>query len=123
MPRPFARLLSFFTLLVTLAANLGPLALAATTQPVHACCVRNAGHCHESATSASDLLIVRNTDCCGHGCGRAITTNHWAHRQPQAAIFSTNSANEQLSRSNSASPNTCVFQSQSTRAPPHFSII
>jgi hypothetical protein len=83
MQRMTARLL----LLFALAGNLIPLALAASTPTLPACCIRRNHHCHASAASNSSQPDIREACCCRHGCGHAVVTARWAHPRTQAGSF------------------------------------
>jgi hypothetical protein len=111
------RLIARFLLLVSLAANLGPLATAIVAAPLHACCVRKAHQCHDSET---EQLVIRDASCCSHDCGRAITTSQWAQAQPLAAAFCAPKIETHFCKSIKSSPNTEAPSFQSTRGPPQF---
>jgi hypothetical protein len=114
MHRLTARLL----LLLALVGNLAPLALAASTTPAHACCLRNASHhCHDSAT---EQPTFSDRSCCRPDCARALTITLTAYAQPTAftsiAIFSERySISDQIDF-----PAAENFALLSTRAPPQF---
>src|SRR3981081_4178034 len=75
------RLTAKLLLLLALAANFIPLALAATGSPPHACCIRKAAnHCHESAASEQNEPSIRASGCCGHDCDRGAPPNEWGRR-------------------------------------------
>src|SRR5258708_33937619 len=110
-------------LLLTLVGIFGPLVLAASTAPVHACCVRKAvHHCQDSQVSAIGQLEVRGTNCCGHGWGRSVVTSRWARSQPRPPIVAAQSADNCSARLRLARPTPEFSGRQSTRAPPHFSL-
>jgi hypothetical protein len=114
------RLIAKLLLLVALAGNLAPLALAATAAP-HACCIRKAvHHCHDSLSSQSESgqLIIRDAPNCNHDCCRAVTTARWAHAQPRADQSFVQNIEAYLGHSNPVSPTTEPTSFQSTRAPP-----
>ena len=115
------RLIARFLLLVALAGNLAPLALAAAATPPHACCVRKTVHrCHDSLESESDQLVIRAAACCNNNCGRAVITARWAHTQPLANRFSALKIENHFRPRDLIFPNTKASASQSTRAPPRF---
>jgi hypothetical protein len=117
------RLIARFLVLVALVGNFAPLALAAVAPPSHACCVRKAvHHCHDSAISEAEQLLIRSASCCQHDCCRAVTTAQWAHAQPRAAAGFAQNVEAHLGQSNPASLDTTRFSFQSTRAPPHLSV-
>ncbi|MFZ0770296.1 MAG: hypothetical protein WAN08_02630 [Candidatus Sulfotelmatobacter sp.] len=114
------RLTARFLLLFALVGTFVPLALAATSTPPHACCIRKAAHqCHGSDL---DQRAIRSSGCCNHDCCRAVSTSQSAHPQPSLlSIFSRN-IDACIVESHVRTPATESFASQSTRAPPHFSI-
>ena len=78
------RLTTRLLLLVTILGNLGPLALAATATPPHACCVRQKIHsCHDPLAPPGGQLTIRDAGCCNQECGRAFVTAQWAHKRAQ----------------------------------------
>jgi hypothetical protein len=118
MHRLTARLLLLFALTGTFA----PLALAAAAAAPHACCIRKAHHCHESAVAETDQLSIRSSSCCDHNCCRAATVSQWASPQPAlSAIFA-----QQIDAGVGELQSETSFQepsaSRSTRAPPSLSI-
>jgi len=116
------RLTARFLLLLALVGTFVPVALAATSAPQHACCLRIAAHqCHGSAPE-SDQRSVRDTACCHRDCGRAVTTSQWASPQPWAQSVIDQSIEARISESRTDSPASKLFSSQSTRAPPQISI-
>lgn len=117
------RLTARFLLLFALAGTFAPLALAATTPPMHACCRRKAAHpCHESATSDSDQLAVRGTGCCTQGAGHAVTTAQWAIPRPGMTAAFAPTADACVNESHPDAPATNLAASDSTRAPPQISL-
>jgi len=114
MHRLTARLLLTFALVGSFA----PAALAAASAPPHACCVRNAGHCHDSAASESDLLAIRGDGCCNHDCCRAATAARWACPPPRLAAFFLQTIHPHAAGSPQGLPATASAEFQSTRAPP-----
>ena len=113
------RVIATFLLLVALAGNLAPLALAATAAQAHACCVRKAAHhCHDSAVSETGQLAIRDATACNHDCCRAVTTPRWAHAQRQVSTSCAQNVETYLSQSSLLSPSAEVCRFQSTRAPP-----
>ena len=117
------QLIARFLLLVALAGNLAPLAMATAATPPHACCIRKAAHrCHDSAGLESEQLAIRAASACNHDCCRAVTTAQWAHQQPPVNRFCALTIADYLGPQEPVFPNTKVSASQSTRAPPRFSI-
>lgn len=117
-PENMQRLTARLLLLFALAGNFIPLALAATSAPPHACCVRKAHHCHDSALAESNQIAVRAIGCCSHDCCRAVTTSQWANPQPSATpVFALN-AEARPAESQPDAPAAQLSASQSTRAPP-----
>ncbi len=114
MRRLTAGILLFFAL----AGTFVPLALAATAAPLHACCLRKAHHCHNSAALPSDQLVVRATSCCNHDCCRAVTTRQWASPQPLVASTFSHNVDAYIADLQAKTPPTSSSASQSTRAPP-----
>jgi len=114
MQRLTARLLLIFAL----AGNFIPLALAATIASAHACCIRKAHHCHDSALAESKQIAARTTGCCNHDCCRAVTTSQWADPQPFAAPVFAPHAEARLAQSQPDAPAAELSASLSTRAPP-----
>ena len=111
------RLTARFLLLFALVGSFLPLALAATTAPLHSCCIRKAHKCHEAASSDSEASFSA-ANCCTHDCCRGVTTCQWASPQPQATAVFANEANGSVATSHAHAPTTKLFASQSTRAPP-----
>jgi hypothetical protein len=117
------RLTARFLLLFALAGTFVPLALAATTPPMHACCRRKAAHsCHDSAALESEQLAIRGTGCCTQGAGRALTTAQWANPQPGMTAAFAPAADACLTESHPDTPATNLAASDSTRAPPQISL-
>ena len=115
------RLTARFLLLFALAGTFVPLALAATTAPAHACCIRKTHHCHEAASPESTQVISATT-CCDHDCCRAATTSQWANPQPGMPAVVAQNVEARIAGSQSRPPATPLFASESTRAPPQLSI-
>ncbi|MFZ0307513.1 MAG: hypothetical protein WAL89_05015 [Candidatus Sulfotelmatobacter sp.] len=116
MHRLTARLLLFFALV----GNLAPLALAAAAAaPSHTCCLRKGVHrCHDSLTSETGQLVIRDSSCCNHDCCQSTVSAQWAHPRSQAASFFVQVINGRVAASQSHSPATASASFQSTRAPP-----
>src|SRR3981081_4652177 len=113
------RLTAKLLLLLALAANFIPLALAATGSPPHACCIRKAAnHCHESAASEQNEPSIRASGCCGHDCCRAATTTKWAHAPSRAEDPFVKKVGNHVASSHLDSPTIEVSEFQSSRAPP-----
>ena len=118
MQRFIARIL----LLLALAGNTVPLALAATTAPVHACCRRTAAHhCHDSAADVSNQLHVHSAECCNHDCCKAVTTQQWANPQPRMTVVSIQLLAPRALDCHSSAATKEFSAAQSTRAPPQIS--
>jgi hypothetical protein len=113
MQRLIARLL----LLVALAGNFIPLALAATAAPPHACCIRKTHKCH-SPVAESEQLALREAGSCSHDCCRGVTTARWAQLQSSHTAVAQHDVTGRESETHSNAPTTVQFASQSTRAPP-----
>ena len=73
------RLTARVLMLLALAGNVIPLAMAITAAPPHACCMRMAHHCHEAASADAGKLVFRDPCCCNSSSRRAATTAQWAH--------------------------------------------
>jgi hypothetical protein len=113
------RLTAKLLFLVIVAGSLVPLAMAITTAPPHACCVRKAVHrCREADSADSSGQIIRDTSCCDHECGRAATTGRWANAQPKLAAFFLQTIHARLAGSQPDSTATASAEFQSSRAPP-----
>jgi len=115
MRRITAQLLLLFALVGTFL----PLALAATTDPPHACCLRKGTHqCHGSAPATSEKLALRDAGCCDHDCCRAVTTAQWANPQVWSPSTFAQGVAGSVAESPSITPLAQFSASQSTRAPP-----
>src|SRR4030088_2213899 len=113
------RLTAKLLLLLALAANFIPLALAATAPPPHACCSRKAANpCHESAASELNQPSVRSRGCCNHGCCSAAITAQWAYARPRAEDPFVKKVGNHVTSSQLDSPTIEVSEFQSSRAPP-----
>jgi hypothetical protein len=126
------RLIARFLLLIALAGNFVPLALAVTTSPAHACCVRKVVHkCHEagvasqppSAQASSSQVLSNQTSVhaaanCGHDCCRGAITAQWASPRFSGSTPVAYAANGTVTDSQSSAPSTETFLLQSSRAPP-----
>ena len=112
------RLTARFLLLFALLGTFAPLALAATTAPLHACCIRKTHHCHDSASPESTQLVITETTSCGHDCCRAATTSQWATPQPALTAFFSRTVETRIDDSYASTPAAELLASQSTRAPP-----
>ena len=115
MHRLTARLLLFFALV----GNLAPVALAATSAPPHACCVRKGIHrCQDSLAPETDQPVIRDASCCDHDCCRATISAQWAHPKARAAAFFLQTIRGGVAAPRPESPATASAEFQSTRAPP-----
>jgi len=113
------RLTAQLVLLFALLGNSAPIALAATAQPPHACCVRKAVHpCHGAALSKSDQPVVRDASCCNHNCCRALTVTQRAQPLALVAASFTLVSETHVGQSQPVFSNVGVFGFESTRAPP-----
>jgi hypothetical protein len=119
LKRTMHRLTARILLSLLLVSAFAPVALAFSAPlPQHACCVRKAHHCHESATPESGQRSIGAQDCCNHDCCRAVTTSQWAHPQSQADGSFAHDIQSYLGLSSPSSPNGEVSRFQSARAPP-----
>jgi hypothetical protein len=112
------RLTARFLLLVALAGYFVPLALSASAGPQHACCVRKAHHCHDSASQETTQLVVSAKSDCNHDCCRALTTSHGAAPQSGMASFFSRTLDARSGDSQSRKPAVQLSASKSPRAPP-----
>jgi len=112
------RLTAGLLLLLALAGNLDPVALAATAAPLHACCLRKTHQCHGSLPADSDRLALHNPGCGNHDCCRAVTTSQWAHPQPRMTAIFARYVEVQVAELHTSCPAADLSSSQSTRAPP-----
>ncbi|MFY9909584.1 MAG: hypothetical protein WCF22_03375 [Candidatus Sulfotelmatobacter sp.] len=116
------RLTARVLLLLALAGNLIPLAMAITAASPHACCMRMAHHCHEAASADAGKLVFRDPCCCNSSSRRAATTAQWAHPKTRSTQVGA-PAVERLVRSiRSSFASSQSASSRSSRAPPQFSI-
>jgi hypothetical protein len=116
------RLTASFLLLFALAGNFTQLALASSTVPPHACCLRkSAHHCH-GTVSESDELTIRDASCCAHDCCRAATTSQWAHPLPASIGVAASCVDARAIETQPTASVNKFSASRSTRAPPHVSI-
>ena len=114
------RLTARFLLVFALVGTFGPLALAVTAAPPHACCLRKSVHqCHGSDP---DERTIRGNSCCNQNYSRAVTSSQWAHPQSSLASFSVGAVEARLAESRAEVAANELFDSQSTRAPPQPSI-
>jgi hypothetical protein len=115
MHRLTARLLLFFALV----GNLAPVALAATSAPPHACCVRKGIHrCQDSLAPETDQPVIRDASCCNHDCRGATISAQWAHPESRAASFLLGPINARVAGSPSNTPISASAEFQASRAPP-----
>jgi hypothetical protein len=113
------RLTAKFTLFFALVGNLLPVALAATSAPPRACCLRKGvRHCPDSLTPESEQLVIRDASCCNHDCGRAVTTTQWAHPQSRAAAFFLQTITASQAGTQLNSPANPSAEFRPSRAPP-----
>lgn len=117
------RLTAKLLLLFAVLGNIVPVVQAAIPTPVHACCLRKGPHhCHDSTSPHSSNLVIRGTGCCGHECCRAVTTAQWAYPNPRGISFSKQAPSARVAERVVDSSPTELSSSQSSRAPPEFSI-
>jgi hypothetical protein len=109
---------AIFVLLLALIATCLPLAQALTAAPPHACCIRAAHHCHDSALAPSDPLALRGGNCCSHDCCRAVTTAQWGHPQSQLIAISAHAVERFVAESYLSNPAADLILAQSPRSPP-----
>jgi hypothetical protein len=119
-PNCMQRTIARFLLLLAVAGNLTPLALAVTATPPHACCLRKAHHCHSSADSNPSTPAFRSADCCRQSCSHAVITTQWAYPQPQAGSLPAHVVRFRFASHFSSALSTQSLSPQSTRAPPRF---
>jgi hypothetical protein len=116
------RLTARFLLLFAIVGTFVPLAIAVTTPPAHACCLRKAPHqCHGSG-SEEDQRSIRTTDCCNHDCCRAVTTSRSAIPQSSLSPFVSQNIDARVVELPVNTRPTERFSTQSTRAPPRISL-
>lgn len=119
---PMQRLTARLLVLFALVGNILPLALAATSAPAHACCVRKTHHCHESASVESTVPESERPSIhaaeCGHECCRAASTSQWARLQSPASLLTIENVEARVADLHPAAPTVALAASQSTRAPP-----
>jgi len=113
---------AIFLLLLAFAGTFVPVALAATAPPPHACCLRNAHHCHDSAGSSEQPSFHASADCCNHDCCRAVTTVQSAVPSPLASTAFAATTNGFAAETPATSPALRFSSSRSSRAPPALSI-
>jgi hypothetical protein len=115
MQRWIAKLL----LLIALAGNVAPFALAATYSQAHACCLRKGSHhCHEANDGDSPQLAFRDVSCCNGNCLRAVTTTRWAHPQPRTNVFYVLNVRDRVTRADVTSSHAEIGGFRPSRAPP-----
>jgi len=114
MQRWTARLL----LLFALAGNFLPVALAGTTAPTHACCLRKAHKCHSLASTGSEPSVQSHGSCCDHECCRALTKSQWAHALAKHALIAIHQVALHRVESPDSAPASHFSPHKSSRAPP-----
>src|SRR5207302_10039245 len=102
--------------LLMLTATLGLVALAISTPPPHACCMRKpmrrSGH--ESA--------FQSASCKDHRCCTPLASTHWAQAETVRRVDVTLPATVLNSGMPPVAPKRHVERSLSVRAPPQFSV-
>jgi hypothetical protein len=111
------RLIAIVLLLLALTGTFVPVAVAINAAPAHACCIRHAHHCHDSAVSSE--LTIRNTGCCNHDCCRAVATSQKAHPSPGLSVTFVQQIDGFIAESASVTTTQQLPTLQSPRAPPH----
>ena len=120
--KPMQRLTARFLLFFAIVGTLVPLAIAVTTPPAHACCLRKTPHpCHGSG-SEEDQRSIHTTGCCNHDCCRAASTSRSADTQAYLGPLVAQAVDARIVESSVDTPSSDRFSSQSTRAPPHISL-
>jgi len=107
------RLTARLLLVVLLIGIFTPVALAISTPPVHACCMRKPLHDHASHQAQFQAL-----DCCQHNCCRPLTVARWAQPRPPVGAHRDGGAVIVFSEAPTVRPATILAASQSVRAPP-----
>jgi hypothetical protein len=117
------RLTARFLFLFAVVGNLIPFAMAVRAAPPHACCMRKAHHCHESAALKSGELVFRDSNCCCNGnCRHAATTAQWAHPKTRTVQTYAGAVERLVGNIQSTLPSGQLASSHSSRAPPRFSL-
>jgi hypothetical protein len=112
------RLITRLLLLVALAGNIGPAAMAAASQ-AHACCVRKAmASCHRSPLVGSGVSVIQSVGCCNQGCGRAVISLRWTATPAQGRDFFNPEIEARLAPLKLSSERTETVRSAPARAPP-----
>jgi hypothetical protein len=109
MHRLTARLLLVFMLVGTFA----PAALAISTPPPHACCMRKP--MHDQAVPQAEFQAI---DCCSHNCCRPLTVSHRAQPRPPISARSIKTSATLLFDLHPVHRTTELNPSHSVRAPP-----
>lgn len=113
MQRRTARLL----LILLLVSILAPVALAISAPAPHACCMRKP--LHDNGERKAEFQAPPS--CCNHDCCRPLTVPQWAHVSPACSThqsFAVPVGSDLRTALISNRP----ISSQSSRAPPQFSI-
>ena len=109
------RLTARFLLVLLLAGGFGPLAVAISAPPPHACCLRKAMHDRPSP----DARFQAPLGCCQHDCCRPLTVSQWAHvTASDASVTPASSSLQSERRAIRLAPS--VDDAHSGRAPPPF---
>jgi hypothetical protein len=116
------RLTARFLLLFALVGTFLPMALDATSAPMHACCRRTGAHHCTDSSGTSDEPTVRDTSCCNHNCAGAVTTARWAHAQPASASVVSHPISIREGDRQRNAPASAILSARFTRGPPRLFI-
>jgi hypothetical protein len=116
------RLTAIVLLFLALTGTFVPVAAAVTAPAQHACCIRHAHNCHNSAASSSDEFTIRSAGCCDHDCCRAVTASQKAHPRPTLAVTFAQQVHAPLVELRPTASAAESTTSQSPRAPPGISL-
>ena len=110
------RLTARFLLILLLVRSFAPVALAISTPPPHACCMRKM-HSHTSPETEFRALDYGDHDCC-----RPLTVSHAAQPRPRPSAHAVLASAALLPQLRSGDAPADVNAAHSGRAPPSFSI-
>jgi hypothetical protein len=102
-----------FLLVLSLVGIIAPAALAMTTPPPHACCLRKGMHCHNPAETQ-----VQTPGCCNHDCCRSLTVPQFAEYSPAISNIVAQAAVSLTVELVPGRPGAEMDASYSGRAPP-----
>jgi len=114
---PVHRLTARLLLILLLVSAFAPVALAISTPPPHACCLRK-----PLRDGRHDPEIQSTPACCRHDCCRPLTVSLWAHFVPLANARVTPTSVPLPSELHPIHRTSGDNRSHSVRAPPQFSI-